>query len=333
MIPAFLLRLYSTMGQVESAIQDLESDLPPQLETFDLKGVAEKIKAGDCKRILVMTGAGVSVSAGIPDFRSPQSGLFAKIRARYPDDEMLSRRPECVFDLAYFQDVNEAPFYEVSQEIMSEGYKPTPTHHFIKLLDDKGLLVRCYTQNIDSLETAAGLSSEKVIAAHGNFDGARCLKAGKEVPIAEFKEAVRKGDAEGGWRDLNKKYGDLVKPDVVFYGEALPRRFFSSLGKDTAEADLLIVMGTALKVGPFNRLVGQVPFNCVRLLVNRDPAGLARPDNTDDDTMSLPQGFVFNDDKNVRDVFHQGDCDAGVWELARLLEYRPPSRLMRYLLV
>ena len=58
-------------------------------------------------------------------------------------------------------------------------------HYFIRLLHDKGMLLRCFTQNIDSLEAAAGLPRQKIVAAHGNFDGAHCIDTGEPVPAAQ----------------------------------------------------------------------------------------------------------------------------------------------------
>ena len=69
------------------------------------------------------------------------------------------------------------PFYMLAKELYPGTFKPTPAHFFIRLLEQKGLLLRCFTQNIDSLEREAGVSSHKIVAAHGNFDGKQpCLR-------------------------------------------------------------------------------------------------------------------------------------------------------------
>lgn len=73
---------------------------------------------------------------------------------------------------------------------MPGSFEPTPTHHFIRLLHDKGLLVRCYTQNIDSLESAAGLPADKLVAAHGNFDSACCIDCARSVDMATVSTAI-----------------------------------------------------------------------------------------------------------------------------------------------
>ena len=81
----------------------------------------------------------------------------------------------------------------MTQELYPGNFKPTPTHHFMRLLHDKGLLTRVYTQNIDSLEALAGIPADKVIAAHGNFDSARCISCKSEAHLHAVKASVMDG--------------------------------------------------------------------------------------------------------------------------------------------
>ena len=157
--------------------------------------------------------------------------------------------PACMFclrsEIGFFAQ-HPAPFYRLCKELWPGAkYRPTATHHFITLLHRKELLCRCYTQNIDSLESAAGLPKEAVVAAHGNFDSASCILPGsmerKSVPIEEVRAAAST-DGMAAWDALNAKHGGLCKPDIVFFGENLPPRFFSLLQSDFPECDLLIVM-------------------------------------------------------------------------------------------
>ena len=76
------------------------------------------------------------------------------------------------------------------QELFPGAYKPTPTHSFMRLLAAKGLLLRCFTQNIDSLERQAGTDPGLIVAAHGNFDTAACIKCGAKVDIGEVERCV-----------------------------------------------------------------------------------------------------------------------------------------------
>ena len=79
------------------------------------------------------------------------------------------------------------------QELFPGRFSPTPTHYFLRLLHEKGLLLRCYTQNIDSLETLAGVPPEKVIAAHGNFDSATCISCEAQAELDHVKECALAG--------------------------------------------------------------------------------------------------------------------------------------------
>ena len=245
---------------LSEALPEAPALQPPILDSLDLAGVAAHIRAGKCRNIIVMAGAGISVSAGIPDFRTPGTGLYDNL-AKYNLPE-----PTAVFDIGFFNE-NPAPFYQLAKELFPGQYRPTPTHNFIRLLHDHGLLRRCFTQNIDSLEAEAGIPKDKIVAAHGNFDSATCLDTGEKVPISEVREAIMAG--EEGWRAMNAKFGGLVKPDIVFFGEQLPRRFYELAGipvhpgmdcsdSDFASCDLLIVMGTSLVVQPFASLIDQV---------------------------------------------------------------------------
>ena len=83
----------------------------------------------------------------------------------------------------------------VQQELFPGNYQPTPAHYFIRLLHDKGLLVRCFTQNIDSLERQAGLPPDAVVAAHGNFDSARCIGCQRPHDVEHVRRAVLEGRA------------------------------------------------------------------------------------------------------------------------------------------
>ncbi|KAH9953332.1 NAD-dependent deacetylase sirtuin-2 [Russula dissimulans] len=247
-------------------------------EKKDVPSVAKYIQSDACRKIYLMLGAGVSTSAGIPDFRSPETGLYANLaRLNLP-------YPEAVFDIRFFRR-NPHPFYTLAKELYPGKYRPTLTHSFIKLLSDKGLLGLCFTQNIDTLERRAGIPADKIIEAHGSFATQRCIQCWQPFDRAEMKEAV-----------INERIPrchsckGLVKPDIVFFGESvsvfvkkqfhtqsrvdivifqLPPTFFGSMGK-LSDADLLIVIGTSLTVQPFAALVNMVKGNCPRVLINLD---------------------------------------------------------------
>lgn len=103
------------------------------------------------------------------------------------------------------------------QELWPGNFDPTPTHYFMRLLHDKGLLLRCYTQNIDSLEAQAGLPRSAVIAAHGNFDGAHCARCRAQHDVEHVREAALK---QQPLRCTANKCTGVVKPEIVFFGES-----------------------------------------------------------------------------------------------------------------
>ena len=155
------------------------------LKTLDLEGVAALITGGGAKHIIVMVGAGVSVSAGIPDFRTPGTGLYSNLQ------KYNLPKPEAVFDVDFFAE-NPQPFYQLAKELFPGGYKPTRAHAFVRLLHEKGLLLRLFSQNIDSLETQAGIPADKVVAAHGNFDSAWCIGPGRRACLTPAEDAVER---------------------------------------------------------------------------------------------------------------------------------------------
>ena len=119
----------------------------------------------------MLTGAGISTPSGIPDFRSPGTGLYdnlAKFNIPYP---------EAIFEHDYFQR-NPKPFFRIAKQLIPNitKLKPNKIHFFLRLLQEKKLLHRLYTQNIDNLERLAGIRSDKLVEAHGTFRTAKCVK-------------------------------------------------------------------------------------------------------------------------------------------------------------
>lgn len=272
------------MGQDSTKMID-ESTPPNVLKSRDLAGIAEYVNAGKAKRIVVMTGAGISTSAGIPDFRSPDTGLYANLaRLNLP-------YAEAVFDISYFRN-NPAPFYTLAHELYPGKYRPTIAHSFTSLLNDKGRLLKCFTQNIDCLEREAGVPDDKIVEAHGSFAKQRCIECKTEYPDDQMQEFIKSKDIP---YCSTPQCNGLVKPDIVFFGEALPESFHANRSLPET-ADLCIVMGTSLSVQPFASLPMFCSDRCPRILINKEQVGGlgSRPD----------------------DVLLLGDCDEGVQKLA-----------------
>lgn len=259
-------------------------------EKKGLKLLAEWIERGEAKNILVLCGAGVSVSAGIPDFRSKGSGLYDNLQ------KYGLPFPEAIFDVGFYRQKPQA-FCTLAKELWPGlTHSPTLTHSFLKLLSDKGLLLRNYTQNIDGLEILSGLPLEedRVIECHGHFRTASCIDCHKSADGEKVKETI----VEKGAIPKCDKCGGNVKPDIVFFGESLPGRFHNYLKKDVWKADLLLILGTSLQVAPVSAIPNMV--NCRKVLFNRE--------------------LVL--DMTRDDIFIEGDCDENVSELCSLLGWK-----------
>ena len=239
-------------------------DAWPILSSFDADGLAAYINDGNEQDIVVMGGAGMSTAEGIPDFRSsPGTGLYDNLQK---------------YDLPHPRPSSSWPTSERRPEASTPGqglwpgtYCPTTTHLFIKLLHDKGRLLRCFTQNIDSLESAAGVPAELTVAAHGNFDSATCMIPVHQCRSGRTQSGHRRGTPGLASSEIGKE-GSSSR-DIVFFGAGTRDHlttvvggFFFGARTDAGiylRCKLLLVIGTSLSVQPFAQLVGHVPENCV----------------------------------------------------------------------
>ena len=220
-------------------------------QTLDARSCADLI--GRSKRVVALTGAGISTAAGIPDFRGPK-GLY--VTRRYD--------PETIFDIAVFRR-NPAPFYEFTRDFLGviHTLEPTVTHHFLARLEEEGRLNAVVTQNIDSLHQKAG--SERVISVHGDYWTSHCLGCSREYALDQMETMVRETEVP------KCACGGVIKPDVVFYGEAV--RDLGKAGEEVAGSDLLLVLGSTLLVYPAAFLPEQAGGAVV--VVNRGEVGLS----------------------------------------------------------
>ncbi|XP_033063606.1 NAD-dependent protein deacetylase sirtuin-3, mitochondrial isoform X2 [Trachypithecus francoisi] len=227
---------------------------------LSLQDVAELIRARACQRVVAMVGAGISTPSGIPDFRSPGSGLYSNLQ------QYDLPYPEAIFELPFFFH-NPKPFFTLAKELYPGNYKPNITHYFLRLLHDKGLLLRLYTQNIDGLERVSGIPASKLVEAHGTFASATCTVCRRPFPGEDFR-----ADVMADRVPRCPVCTGVVKPDIVFFGEPLPQRFLLHV-VDFPMADLLLILGTSLEVEPFASLTEAVRSSVPRLLINRDLVG------------------------------------------------------------
>ncbi|KDQ50714.1 hypothetical protein JAAARDRAFT_41808 [Jaapia argillacea MUCL 33604] len=266
------------------------------------------------QRIMILTGAGISVSCGIPDFRS-RDGLYATLKqsGEYDLDE-----PTQMFDIHYFRE-NPSVFYSFASQIYPSNFTPSLCHRFIKLIEDKNKLLRNYTQNIDTLETLAGVRN--VLQCHGSFATASCLHCHQRVPgtdieddilqhrvplckkcnaaAAKPKKKKKRKPTASGWRSDESDESDgpafppgIMKPDITFFHEKLTDDFDHSLLEDRDKVDLLIIMGTSLQVSPVSEIISYLPHSVPQILINKTPIRHINPDiillgNADDTVKHL----------------------------------------------
>ncbi|OAA46473.1 NAD-dependent histone deacetylase, silent information regulator Sir2 [Beauveria brongniartii RCEF 3172] len=305
--------------------------------------------------IVLITGAGISTSLGIPDFRSKGTGLYSKLAHLGLSD------PQEVFDIDVFKE-DPSIFYSVAKDIIPATERYTPTHKFIAMLHQRGKLLTNYSQNIDNLEIKAGVPREKLIQCHGSFGTASCVQCGYRIAGDLIFPDIRAGiiprcpqcaqaaaastttrassskrrraaaekkrrrwsaddssddDAAASHYGASTAYYDapsagVMKPDITFFGEALPDEFSRRLTEnDRDKVDLVIVIGTSLKVTPVSEIVSWLPSHIPQIYVSRQPVTHI---NFDIDLL--------------------GDCDVVVAELCRRLgwplrhEMVPPGQII-----
>jgi len=201
--------------------------------TIQIENMAKLILDSD--RIVVFTGAGVSTESGIPDFRSP-GGIWSKFD---PEDFTIqkflsdpeSRRKQWKF---------------LSESGLLTEAEPNPAHDAVAELEKMNKLEAVITQNIDNLHQKAGNSPEKVFELHGNMSWVKCLNCQERYPLEQISRRVENGE-EIPECEL---CGGILKPDVILFGEALPRDVMAEAVNHSRLCDLFIVIGSSLVVYP-----------------------------------------------------------------------------------
>ncbi|CAF0826057.1 unnamed protein product [Rotaria sp. Silwood1] len=216
------------------------------------------------KNILILTGAGISVSCGIPDFRS-RNGIYARLHKEFPE----LPNPQSMFDINYFTH-DPRPFFRFAKEIWPGQYQPSLAHYFIAELERQDKLLRNYTQNIDSLEHLCSIT--RLIQCHGSFSTATCRNCHYTVQSDEIKNEIlqQKIPYCPKCSKDNNNNNAILKPDIVFFGEQLPDDFHKTISIDKNKCDLLIVMGSSLKVKPVSLVSELLSADIPQILINRE---------------------------------------------------------------
>jgi NAD-dependent deacetylase len=196
----------------------------------------------EAKRIVVLTGAGISTESGIPDFRGPQ-GVWTK-----------DPRAEKLSDIRYYVADAEIRRKSWQSRLGHPAWTALPNagHAAIVELERRGKLHALITQNIDGLHQRAGNSTERVIEVHGTVHAVVCLTCGWKGPMQETLERVRRGESDPPCG----RCGGILKSDTISFGQALVPEVIDRAMDAAAESDLFVSVGTSLQVYP---IAGTVP--------------------------------------------------------------------------
>jgi len=192
---------------------------------------------------VALTGAGISTPSGIPDFRSPLTGLWEHADPlEVASIDAFHRNPRAFYD-----------WIRPLARRMAEA-RPNPAHVALAELERMGILKAVCTQNIDELHYRAG--STRVLELHGSTRQATCTRCGKRIPGADLWPHV----VEQGLVPQCPCCEGVVKPDVVLYGELLPEGVLMEAQLEAGRCDVMLVVGSSLEVYP----AAELPFTAKR---------------------------------------------------------------------
>jgi len=213
-----------------------------------IKTIARLVK--DSTKTLALTGAGISTESGIPDYRSPGTGLWEKFD------------PIKAASLSSLRS-NPAKFYELNLERWTaySNAKPNAAHYALAKMEKMGLLLGIITQNIDSLHVKAG--SQRVWEVHGHLRTARCMECSEKYPFEQLVKKFRAAENP----PLCDKCRGVLRPDVVLFEDRMNEDFYQAT-QVISGCQLLIVVGSSLTVYPVAGLPG---VSKQLVIINRTP--------------------------------------------------------------
>ena len=191
---------------------------------------------GRARRVVALTGAGISTESGIPDFRGPQG-----VWTRNPKAEKLS-------DIRYYVADPEVRRLSWESRLAHPAWtaQPNEGHRALVELERRGKLHALVTQNIDGLHQRAGSSPELVVEVHGNLHSAVCLSCGWRGPMQQVLDRVRGGDPDPACAEC----AGILKSDTISFGQPLVPSVIDRAMRAADEADCLLAVGTSLQVYP-----------------------------------------------------------------------------------
>ncbi|MDP1572095.1 MAG: NAD-dependent deacylase [Vicinamibacterales bacterium] len=232
----------------------------------------------DARRLVVLTGAGISTDSGIPDFRGPQ-GVWT-----------LNPKAERMSDIRHYVSDPEVRRLSWQSRLAHPAWtaEPNAGHRALVSLEQRGGLVALVTQNIDGLHQRAGNSPGRVVEVHGTLHRAVCLSCGTRCPMPEVLARVRAGEEDPPCMDC----GGILKSDTISFGQPLDVEVIDRAVHAATGADCLVAVGTSLSVYPIAAVVPMArtagarlvivnaqptPFDAIADAVLRDPIGDVLP--------------------------------------------------------
>ena len=280
----------------------------PRLNELSLKGVAQYMMTAECQNILVLSGHGISRAAGIPNYRK-----YGGIEARKVMGEtgyMEKMDAEHLFEKKHFM-FQPYGMLRFIQAMWPGNHRPTFAHYFIRTLQEKGLLLRNWTENNDNLERLCGIRDDKLVEFSGSFLKWKChnMTCGAEYDLLWLKERLEMFQ----FPNCSKCY-QKCQPDIQWYHEEVTDHARQAQ-VDAENCDLLIILGSDMLQLPFASIPKHVPWDVPRLVINSDPI------ENDTDIMDWHVQFDFDSDQAYRDVFWEGGTDLGVLSLSSYLTW------------
>ena len=215
----------------------------------------------DARRVVVFTGAGISTESGIPDFRSPGTGLWNKVKPIEFQDFVASDevRQESWRRRFSAQDGNWA------------GAKPNRGHRAVAKLVADGKAIAVVTQNVDNLHQESGVPEDRLVELHGNARYAKCLSCETRFALADLK---RQFETLGRVEPCDR-CGGIVKTATISFGQAMPEAAMASAQQAVEVCDLFLVVGSSLVVYPAAAFPEYAKRRGAKLaIVNREPTPL-----------------------------------------------------------
>ena len=225
----------------------------------DLRSAASIVSRA--RRIVALTGAGISTESGIPDFRGPK-GVWT-----------LNPKAEKLSDISYYMADPEVRRLAWQERLAHPAWtaKPNSGHMALVEMEKNGRLHALITQNIDGLHQRAGNSSQKVIEVHGTVHEVRCMNCDWRGPMQATLERVRAGEEDPDCRSC----GGILKSATISFGQGLDPQVIDRALQAAEEADLLIAIGSSLSVYPVANAVPLAKSAGAQvIIVNAEPTAM-----------------------------------------------------------